>query len=62
MHFILIYALVWKKEKIHYVSYNNYIFEFINIDFWKIWHFDDKGGTGKIVMWVAPKYFFVAYL
>ena len=41
MH-LLIYAHVWKKEKLHFIPYNNFIFKVINIDFWQIWHFDVK--------------------
>ena len=37
MHFI--YALVWKREKLHENSYTNFISEVINIDSRQIWHF-----------------------
>ena len=33
MH-LFIYAVVWKNEKIYLNSYNNFISEVINIDFW----------------------------
>ena len=29
-----------KKEKLHYISYANFILGVININFWQIWHFD----------------------
>ena len=47
MH-LFIYALVWKKEKLHLNSYTNFISEVINIDFQEIYHFDvkDKGWVG----------------
>ena len=47
MH-LFIYALVWKKEKLHLNSYTNFIFEVINIDFQEIYNFDvkDKGWVG----------------
>ena len=48
MH-LFIYAIVWKKEKLHYNSYTNFISEVVNIDFWQIWHFDVKG-TGWVVL------------
>ena len=41
MH-LFVDALVWKKEKLHYISHTNFIFEAINIDFWQIWHYDAK--------------------
>ena len=67
MHFS-IYALVWKKEKLYKNSYTNFISEVINIDFWRIWHFDVKGTEwvglehsivlaltpGRFNMWVTP--------
>ena len=36
------------KKKFHYISYTNFIFEVINIDFWQTWHFDvkDTGWVG----------------
>ena len=34
--------LVWKEEKLYYVSYSNFIFEVININFQQIWHFNTK--------------------
>ena len=39
----LIYVLVWKKEKLHWNFYTNFISEDLKIDFWQIWHFDVKG-------------------
>ena len=39
MH-LFIYALVWKKKKLHLNSYTNFIFEVINSDMRQIWHFD----------------------
>ena len=47
MH-LFIYALVWKKEKLHLNSYTNFISEVINIDFQEIYNFDvkDKGWVG----------------
>ena len=47
MH-LFIYALVWKKEKLHLNSYTNFISEVINIDFQEIYHFDvkDEGWVG----------------
>ena len=41
MHFT--YALVLKKEKLNQNFYVNFIYEVINIHFWKIWHFDVNG-------------------
>ena len=40
-------ALVWKNEKLRPNSHTNFISEVINIDFWRIWHFDVKG-TGWV--------------
>ena len=42
--YALIYALVWKKEKIY-----SFISEVVNIDFWQIWYFEVKG-TGWVVL------------
>ena len=41
MH-LFIDAFVWKKDKLHYISYTNFILEAISINFWQIWHFDVK--------------------
>ena len=46
MH-LFIYALLWKKEKLHWNYYTSFISEIINIDFWQIWHFDRKW-TGRV--------------
>ena len=40
--YALIYALVWKKEKVY-----SLISEVVNIDFWQIWYFEVKG-TGWV--------------
>ena len=68
--YALIYALIYwsRKKKLHYISYTNFIFEVINIDFWQIWHFDVKvtrwvglqlsviltQTVGRFDMWVVP--------
>ena len=71
MHYFIqlfIYALVWKKEKVHWNFYTSFTSEVINIDFWPIWHFDVKGTgwvglevsiifmrtVGRFDMWVTP--------
>ena len=46
MH-LFIYALVWKKKKLHKNSYTNFIPEVININFRQIWDSDVKG-TGLV--------------
>ena len=45
MH-LFIYALVWKKEKLHWNSYTNFMSEVISIDFLHIRHLDVKGTEG----------------
>ena len=50
MH-LFIEAPVWKKEKLHYILYANFIFEVVNIGFSQIRHF---GGKGTRWVWVAP--------
>ena len=65
-------ALVWEIEELHYISYTNFIFEVIGINFWQIWHFDVKD-TGwvrlplsiillqtvrRFDMWMAPNAIF----
>ena len=40
------YALVWKKEKLHWNSYTNFMSEVISIDFLHIRHLDVKGTEG----------------
>ena len=46
-----------KKEKLHYISYTNFIFEVININSWQIWHFEVQG----ILLYTYP-YFTLAYI
>ena len=39
---LFIDTFVWKKEKLYYVSYSNFIFEVININFQQICDFEMK--------------------
>ena len=40
--YALIYLRTCKREKFHHISYTNFMFEVININFWQIWHLDVK--------------------